>query len=256
MTESRPLEGQTAIVTGASRGIGLAAARRLGQLGARVAITGRKADGLAAAVDELAGIDVLAFAGKADDPAHRTDVLDGVAAAWGRLDVLVANAGINPAYGKLIDANDALARRILDVNLLAPLAWVRDACAHPGLSFAEHGGRVVAISSVTGYTPSPGIGLYGISKAALMHLTRTLAVELAPRVRVNAVAPAVIRTRFAQALYEGREEEVAAVYPLGRLGEPDDVAGAVGFLVCADSSWITGQVLTVDGGLMAAGGTA
>jgi 3-oxoacyl-[acyl-carrier protein] reductase len=128
--------------------------------------------------------------------------------------------------------------------------------AHPDLRFGEHGGAIVNLSSVTGTTPSPGIGLYGVSKAAVAHLTRTLAVELGPGIRVNAVSPAVVRTEFSRALYEGKEEEVTAAYPLGRLGEPRDVASAVLFLASPDAEWITGQVLTVDGGLLAAGGVA
>lgn len=104
--------------------------------------------------------------------------------------------------------------------------------------------------------PSEGIGWYGVSKAANAHLTRTLGVELGPDVRVNAVAPAVVKTQFARALYEGREDEVAADYPMKRLGTPEDVAGAVTFLASADASWVTGQVINLDGGLLSAGGTA
>ncbi len=115
---------------------------------------------------------------------------------------------------------------------------------------------MVNISSVSGQTPSPGIGFYGISKAAIAHLTRTLGVEMGPKVRVNAVAPAVVKTQFAKALYEGKEDEVAAKYPLQRLGMPDDVAAAVAFLASPDASWITAQILNLDGGLDAAGGTA
>lgn len=148
------------------------------------------------------------------------------------------------------------ARKVFEVNVLGTLAWVQSVLAHPGLHFRDRGGNVVNLSSVSAQTPSPGIGLYGISKAAVSHLTRTLAVELGPQVRVNAVAPAVVKTQFALALYEGKEDEVAQDYPLERLGNPRDVAGAVTYLASADSSWVTGQVLTLDGGLLLAGGTA
>ncbi len=115
---------------------------------------------------------------------------------------------------------------------------------------------MVNVASVAGLRPSPPIGVYGASKAALIHLTGQLAVELAPRIRVNGVAPAVVKTAFASLLYEGREEQVAAGYPLGRLGVPDDVASAVAFLASDDAAWITGQTLVVDGGLLLVGGLA
>lgn len=128
-------------------------------------------------------------AGKADDPAHRSEVLDTVAREFGGLDVLVNNAGPNPAYGPVVGSDLDVARKVLEVSVLATLAWVRDTVTHPELRFTEHRGTVVKLSSVTGDTPSPGIGRYGVSKAAVSHPTRALAVELGPGIRVNAVAP-------------------------------------------------------------------
>ncbi|MEV6796662.1 SDR family oxidoreductase [Streptomyces sp. NPDC051320] len=248
--------GRTAIVTGASRGIGLAVAERLVTEGARVCLTARKAGPLEEAAAALPPGSVITVAGKADDPDHRREVLDTVAEEFGRLDVLVNNAGINPAYGPVVGLDLDVARKVLEVNVLATLAWVQGAVAHPKLGFTERQGTVVNLSSVTGDTPAPGIGLYGVSKAAVSHLTRTLAVELGPEIRVNAVAPAVVKTRFAEALYEGKEAEVAEGYPLRRMGVPSDIASAVAYLASTDSSWVTGHVLTVDGGLTVAGGTA
>jgi 3-oxoacyl-[acyl-carrier protein] reductase len=118
----------------------------------------------------------------------------------------------------------------------------------------EHGGSVVNVSSVAGIRPAPGIGFYGASKAMLTHVTQELAVELGPGVRVNAVAPAVVKTRFATALYDGKEHDLAAAYPLKRLGVPEDIAGVVAFLLSDEASWITGQRVVLDGGLMLTGG--
>ncbi|MCU1471637.1 MAG: 3-oxoacyl-ACP reductase [Glaciihabitans sp.] len=234
-------DGKTALVTGASRGIGLAIAQRLVDDGARVVITARGQDTLDAAVAEL-GSQALGVAGKADDPTHRADVFATIAREFGGLDFLVNNAGVNPAYGPALSVGDDAVRKILEVNVLGTLAWSRDAVA-AGLSTA-----IVNIASIAGVTAAPGIAVYGVSKAAVIGLTTQLAFELAPDIRVNAVAPAVIKTNFARALYEGREPEVAAGYPLGRLGEPVDVAGPVAFLLSEDAAWVTGQTLVIDGG--------
>jgi NAD(P)-dependent dehydrogenase (short-subunit alcohol dehydrogenase family) len=223
--------------------------------GARVCITARRPDALRDALVEFPEGSVIAVAGKVDDAEHRNETFDRVFNNFGRLDILINNAGINPIFGPLMKMDLGAARKIFEVNVLAPLAWVQSAVGREGLNFAN-GGSVVNISSVSAQVPSPGIGLYGISKAALEHLTRTLAVELAPSVRVNAIAPAVIKTDFAKALYEGREDEVAAQYPISRLGSPEDVAAVAAFLASSDSEWLTGQIVNLDGGLLLAGGTA
>ena len=235
--------GKTALVTGASRGIGLAIAQRLVDDGARVVITARGQETLNEAVRTLGGsAKAIGIAGKADSADHRTEVFARIASEFGTLDFLVNNAGINPAYGKALDVPDDAIRKILEVNVIGSLAWSRDAVA-AGLTTA-----IVNISSISGITAAPGIALYGVSKAALINLTTQLAFELAPGIRVNAVAPAVIKTDFAKALYEGREEQVAAGYPLKRLGLPRDVAGPVTFLLSDDAAWITGATLVIDGG--------
>jgi NAD(P)-dependent dehydrogenase (short-subunit alcohol dehydrogenase family) len=149
-------------------------------------------------------------------------------------------------YGTLFEIEDAAARKIMDVNVLAALAWVKGAVGG-GLG-ANGGGAVVNVASVAGLAAAPGIAYYGVSKSALIGLTVQLAHELAPIVRVNAVAPAVVKTRFAATLYEGREAELVSRYPLGRLGVPEDIAAAVAYLACDDASWVTGQTLVLDGG--------
>ena len=238
-------DGKTALVTGASRGIGLAVAQRLVADGARVVITARNAEVLEAAAASLgpAG-SALWVAGKADDEAHRTEVLDLIAREFGSLDFFVNNAGTNPAYGPLLAIERPAMDKILSTNLIAALDWTREVV---GRGMAD-GAAIVNIASIAGLTPAPGIAFYGVSKAALIALTTQLALELAPGIRVNAVAPAVIKTSFARALYEGREAEVIKGYPLGRLGEPEDVAGVVTFLLSSDAAWVTGQTIVIDGG--------
>jgi NAD(P)-dependent dehydrogenase (short-subunit alcohol dehydrogenase family) len=246
------LKDRVAIVTGASRGIGLGIAAELVRQGARVCVTARGQEALDAAVAELGGPDVaIAVPGKSDDAGHQAEAVARTIEAFGSLDMLVNNTGINPVYGPISDVDPVAAAKILAVNVLAPLAWTRRA---RDAWMGEHGGSVVNVSSVAGLRPSPGIGMYGVSKAALIRLTTELAVELGPRIRVNAVAPAIVKTQFATVLYEGREEQVAAAYPLKRLGVPEDIAGAVAFLLSDQASWITGQTLVLDGGVTLTGG--
>ncbi len=249
---SRRFEGRVAVVTGASRGIGLGIAERLVAEGARVCVTARKQEALDRAVCSLGGPGrAIAVAGSADDVTHQGDAVEKTLEAFGSVDLLVNNTGINPVYGPLVELDPDAARKIFEVNCLAALSWVQQ--AHRGW-MGNHGGAVVNVSSVAGLRPAPGIGFYGASKAMLAHITSELAVELGPGIRVNAVAPAVVKTRFATALHEGREDEVAAAYPLKRLGEPEDVAGVVAFLLSEDSAWMTGQILVVDGGVTLTGG--
>jgi NAD(P)-dependent dehydrogenase (short-subunit alcohol dehydrogenase family) len=246
------LKDRVAIVTGASRGIGLGIAAELVRQGARVCVTARGQEALDAAVAELGGPDVaIAVPGKSDDAVHQAEAVARTIEAFGSLDMLVNNTGINPVYGPIADVDPVAAAKILAVNVLAPLAWTRRA---RDAWMGEHGGSIVNVSSVAGFRPSPGIGMYGVSKAALIRLTTELAVELGPRIRVNAVAPAIVKTKFATVLYEGREEQVAAAYPLRRLGVPEDIAGAVAFLLSDQASWITGQTLVLDGGVTLTGG--
>ena len=247
-------EGKVALVTGGSRGIGLSIARRLVDEGAKVAVTARKPEALAAAVEALGGADhAIGVPGKADDPEHQAAAVDALIAAFGRLDLLVNNAGINPAPGPLLTADLGAVRKTFEVNVIGALGWIRE--AHRAW-LGEHGGSVVNVASVAGLAPSPGIAAYGATKAALINLTEQLAIELSPGIRVNAVAPALVKTVFATALYEGREERVSAAYPLGRLGLPQDIAGAVAFLGSADAAWITGHTMVVDGGVTLNAGLA
>ncbi|MFE0350075.1 SDR family oxidoreductase [Streptomyces griseoluteus] len=246
MTELPALSGKAALVTGASRGIGYGVAEALVARGDRVVITGRNEEALKEAVERLGADRVVGVAGKAHDLAHQTEAVERAMEAFGRVDYLVNNAGTNPVFGPIADVDLDVARKVFETNVISALgfaqktwhAWQR-----------ENGGAIVNIASVAGLAPSPFIGAYGVSKAAMINLTQQLAHEFAPKVRVNAIAPAVVKTKFAEALYEGREEEAAAAYPLRRLGVPSDIGGAAAFLTSAQSDWVTGQTLVVDGGI-------
>ena len=242
-------DGAVAIVTGASRGIGLGIAQRLVAEGARVVMTARKPEPLAEAVAALGGeAYAVGLAGNAADEAHQDEAIALARSRFGGLDYLVNNTGINPVYGPMLDVELDTARKILDTNVVTAFSWVQKT-VRSGLGSAEHPGAVVNVASIAGLGASGMLAWYGVSKAALIHLTTELGVQLAPTVRCNAVAPGVVKTAFAQALYTGREEAVSAAYPMKRLGVPEDVAGAVSFLLSRDSGWITGQTLVVDGGV-------
>jgi NAD(P)-dependent dehydrogenase (short-subunit alcohol dehydrogenase family) len=244
-------EGQTALVTGGSRGIGLGIAQSLVDRGARVVLTARKADVLAEAVERLGGPDVaVAVAGNAGDPEHRATAVRTAVETFGSLDVLVGNVGVNPVFGPLMGLDLDAFRKILDVNVVSTLGLVQQAWK---AWMAEHGGSVLIVASVAGLKSSEGIAAYGVSKAALINLTTQLAVELGPKVRVNAVAPAVVKTRFAEALFDGREEELSAQYPAGRLGTPEDIGEAAAYLLGGGAGWVTGQTLVLDGGGLSRG---
>lgn len=177
---------RVAIVTGASRGIGLGIASELVRRGAKVCVTARNPEPLAEAVEQLGGPDVaIAVAGKADDAAHQQETVATTIGAFGRLDMLVNNTGINPVYGPMLEIDAEAAAKILAVNVLAPLAWTKRACT---AWMSEHGGAIVNVASIAGIRTSTNIGMYGVSKAALIRLTQELAVDLSPRIRVNAVA--------------------------------------------------------------------
>lgn len=241
--------GRVALVTGATRGIGFAIARALLAAGARgVTLTGRRADRLEAASAELDAPErTLLVAGSADDPAHADDAVAQTVARFGGCDVVVNNAGTNPAYGPLVENDLGAIEKVWSVNLKGPLLFARAAWQH---AMRERGGTIVNMASIGGLAPMTGLGAYNVSKAGLIALTRQLAQELAPGVRVNALAPGIVKTRLSSALYADREPEVAARQPLARLGVPADVAQAALFLASDAAAWITGVTLVVDGGAL------
>ncbi|MHA6625376.1 SDR family oxidoreductase [Pseudonocardia sichuanensis] len=256
VTAARPqdLAGRAALVTGASRGIGFAIATELLARGASVTVTARKPDELAAAAARLGAVAdpdrVLALPGNAGSAQAREEAVTRTVERFGNLAILVNNTGINPTYGALVDADLDAVRKTFDTNVVAALGFVQ--LAHKAW-MGEHGGAVVNIASVAGLRSSGVIPAYGASKAALIRLTEELAWQLGPSIRVNAVAPAIVKTKFATALYAEGEEKVSAAYPMKRLGTPEDVAGLVAFLVSDAASWITGETVRVDGGILATG---
>ncbi|MDH3307716.1 MAG: SDR family oxidoreductase [Acidimicrobiia bacterium] len=245
------------IVTGASRGIGLATAVELIRSGARgVVITSRKPANLESAIEEInlatGRPDALhGVVAPADDPEAAADTVAEAIRHFGSVDVLVNNAGTNPAVGNLVDVDPGAIDKTWSVNQKAPILWAREVW-HQWMK--DNGGTIINVASIGGLAPGPFLGAYNISKAALIHTTRQLALEMAPGVRVNAVAPAVIKTRLSELLWSADEDAVAKRHPLQRLGLPADVANAIVFLCSDKATWITGVTLPVDGGVIGASG--
>jgi len=244
------LDGKVALVTGGSRGIGRAIATRFAEAGAAVMLAARKAEALEQTASDLAGLDgaVAWHAAHAGDPDAARRCVDATVEHFGSVDVLVNNAATNPYFGPLMELDLARAEKTAQVNQIAALTWTQEAWR---ASMHSGGGVVINVSSIGGFSVEPGIGWYNVTKAALIHITRQLAYELGPTVRVNALAPGLVRTDFARALWEPAEEAVARRLPLRRIGEPDDIGKAALFLASDAAAWMTGHVLVVDGGALA-----
>ncbi len=245
MTEIR-LDGRTALVTGASRGIGRAIAAEYAASGANVMLSSRKADALEEAAASMTG-NVATFAANAGEPEQAEACVQATIERFGAVDVLVNNAAANPYFGRSIDIDLSRYDKTFRVNLRGPLVWTQAAWRS---SMQERGGVVLNVASVGGIRGEAGIGIYNVTKAALIHLTKTLAAELAPGVRVNALAPGLVKTDFARALWEPAEELAAAQIPLQRIGVPEDIGHAALFLASDLASWITGHTLVIDGGAL------
>jgi NAD(P)-dependent dehydrogenase (short-subunit alcohol dehydrogenase family) len=252
MTQLPPDSGRVALITGASRGIGYGIAEALVARGDRVCITGRNEETLKEAVDKLGSDRAIGVAGKAHDEAHQAIAVERAMEAFGRIDYLANNAGTNPVYGLLTEIDPNVLRKVYEINVISALGFAQRVWK---AWQQQNGGAILNMASIAGLAPSPLIGAYGMSKAAMINLTVQLAAEMAPTVRVNSIAPAVVKTRFAAALYEGHEEETAAGYPLKRLGVPEDIGGAAAFLLSDQASWITGQNLVIDGGIFLRAGS-
>jgi NAD(P)-dependent dehydrogenase (short-subunit alcohol dehydrogenase family) len=244
--EDLRLDGRCALVTGASRGIGRAIAAAYAAAGAQVMLSSRKADALAEAAASMDGT-VDTFVANAGEPDQAAACIQATVERFGGLDILVNNAATNPYLGRSIDIDLSRYDKTMQVNLRGSLVWTQAAWR---ATMQDRGGAVINVASVGGLRGEAGIGIYNVSKSALIHLTKTLAAELAPGVRVNALAPGLVKTDFARALWEPAEDLAAAQVPLQRLGEPEDIANAALYLASDLASWVTGHTLVVDGGAL------
>jgi NAD(P)-dependent dehydrogenase (short-subunit alcohol dehydrogenase family) len=241
------LTGKVALVTGASRGIGAAIAKLFAENGAQVMLSSRKRDALEATAATIDG-EVAVHPAHAGNAEAARETVAATLETFGRLDILVNNAATNPHAGRLIEIDLPRFDKTVEVNIRGPLVWTQEAWVQWQ---SEHGGSVLNIASIGGMTFGGPIGAYDMTKAALIHLTRHLAKELGPKVRVNALAPGLVQTDFARYLWEGAGADPAGAdwpWPMRRLGQPADIAAAALWISSDQASWITGDVLVVDGG--------
>lgn len=239
-----------AIVTGGSRGIGLATAMRLARDGHQVMLVARKPDELEEAsnaiTETVPGAVVGTCPANLRDEGAPTAIFDMTEEMLGTVSLLVNNAATNPWAGPMVELTPKVMDVVYQVNLKAPTMMIQEFAKR--LGGGDHRGAVVNVASIGGLHVEPLIGWYNVQKAALLHMTRQFGAELGPQIRVNSVAPGLIRTQFASMLVDSLEDQLSKRLPLGRIGEPDDVAGVIAFLLSPDSRWITGTTIVVDGG--------
>ena len=240
------LDGKVALVTGGSRGIGRAIAAAYAAAGARVMISSRKEDALKEAASAMTG-EVEWIAANAGDEEGAQACVNATVERLGGLDILVNNAATNPYMGPIVGIDRPRADKTVQVNQWGIVLWSQLAWQ---AAMQERGGAIINVASIGGLSVEPSIGYYNVTKAAVIHLTKQLANELAPKVRVNALAPGLVKTDMARALWEPAEEQIAARLPLHRLGEPEDIANAALFLASDKAGWMTGHTMVIDGGAL------
>jgi NAD(P)-dependent dehydrogenase (short-subunit alcohol dehydrogenase family) len=255
MKELFDLKGKVAVITGSTKGIGKAIAEALAAFGARVVISSRKQDACERVAGEIreAGGEAFPLACNVSQKEQIEGLLAGARAQWGRIDVLVCNAAVNPHFGSSLDIPDSAFEKVMAVNIESN-HWLCQRVI-PEMK-QRRDGAIILVSSIGGLRGSPVLGAYAISKAADMQMARNLAVECGPfNIRVNCIAPGLVRTDFARALWEDdeRRQRTEASTPLRRIGEPADIAGAAVLLASRAGAWLTGQTIVVDGGVTAAG---
>ncbi|WP_282050544.1 glucose 1-dehydrogenase [Maribacter aquivivus] len=249
------LTGKVAVITGSSKGIGLSIAKGLAENGAKVVISSRKQDAVDAVAKEMqeAGFEAIGIACHIGEADQREALIAKTIEKYGRIDILVNNAAINPYYGPLEASDEEVFDKIMNVNVKAP--WLLSNLAHPHMK-AQGGGSIINISSVEGIHPGFKLGLYSVTKSALIMLSKNQAKEWGRHgIRSNAVCPGLVKTKLSQALWSN-EKMVAGytgVVPLKRIAEPDELAGIVMLLASDAGSYMTGGVYTVDGGYLISG---
>tara|TARA_R110002167_G_scaffold33327_14_gene107098 strand:+ start:1129 stop:1902 length:774 start_codon:yes stop_codon:yes gene_type:complete len=248
------LKGKVAIVTGSSKGIGKAIAQGLAENGAKVVVSSRKQDSIDEVVEDFkaSGLEAVAIKCHIGDAEERKALIAKTVEKYGRIDILVNNAAINPIYGPLESADEKIFDKIMNVNVKAP--WVLSNLALPYLK--ENGGSIINIASVEGIHPGFGLGLYSATKAALIMLTKNQAKEWGRYgVRANALCPGLIKTQFSQALWTDEKliEKLLKKLPSGRVGDPEEMAGMVMLLASDAGAYMTGGVYVADGGYLIAG---
>ncbi len=245
------LKDKVAIITGSSRGIGRAIAEHMAAAGARVVVSSRKAEACAEVVAAItaAGGEALAIPCNVSRQGQLDELVAQTLAQWGRLDILVCNAAVNPWFGPMAGISAEAYAKIMDSNVGSTFRLCNLAAPHIA---AAGGGSIIVITSIGGNQGSATLGVYGMSKAAETALVRNLAVEWGPQgIRANAIAPGLIRTDFSRALWENPQllSAVEQGTPLRRMGEPGDISGVAVFLASPAAAYLTGQTLVVDGGI-------
>ncbi|CAL4909736.1 unnamed protein product [Urochloa decumbens] len=244
----RRLEGKVAVVTASTQGIGLAIAERLGLEGAAVVISSRKQKNVDEAVERLKakGITVVGAVCHVSDAQQRKGLIDTAVKNFGHIDILVSNAAANPTVDGILEMKEAVLDKLWDINVKASILLLQDAAPH-----LRKGSSVIIISSITGYNPEQGLAMYGVTKTALLGLTKALAAEMGPNTRVNCIAPGFVPTRFASFLTtnETIRKELTDKITLNRLGSVEDMAAAAAFLASDDASFITAETIVVAGGM-------
>jgi NAD(P)-dependent dehydrogenase (short-subunit alcohol dehydrogenase family) len=249
------LSGKVALITGSTKGIGKAIAEQMSRAGAKVVISSRKAEPCDAVAAEInaAGGEAIAVPCHIGDKAQLQNLVDTTMEKWGKIDILVCNAAANPFYGSLMDIPDELFDKTMETNVRSNV-WLSNMVAPQMIERKD--GAIIITSSIGGLKGDANLGVYAISKAADMQLARNLAVEWGPHnIRVNCIAPGLVRTDMARALWDNPDtyKRVCATAPLQRIGEPDEIAGAAVFLASSSGSFMTGQVMVIDGGVTIAG---